>query len=320
MSVPGIRITLRITWCAAAIMLSGCRMGVPLHVWQPPQLESTVGRRVAVSQLAGPEELAEKIGSQLIATAPRDAGRETELVDAKSLQPKTHIQLVSATDQAPNDVALAAVARREEIDFVLRGEILADRYASHRDGEPLTSDQPLTISWRLTSLTENRPAGGQPVTVDIESAVDRYPDLGLAADKDSLLATAMSRDTLRLITPWIDRQRVSLAIPYLLPGSKEIRRGNAAALAGRWAEAEAIWQDVIARQPAQVAALHNLALAAVARQDFSMAKTLGRKAVRRQPSRLHKNTLVWIELRQRDYHEAFHLPDPPEGWFVTRGN
>jgi hypothetical protein len=27
--------------------------------------------------------------------------------------------------------------------------------------------------------------------------------------------------------------------------------------------------------------------------------------------------MVWIEVKQRAYHEAFGLPDPPEGWFVT---
>jgi hypothetical protein len=43
-----------------------------------------------------------------------------------------------------------------------------------------------------------------------------------------------------------------------------------------------------------------------------------RKAIRLQPTRLHKHTLAWIEMKQREYHEAFGLPDPPEGWFLTR--
>ena len=34
--------------------------------------------------------------------------------------------------------------------------------------------------------------------------------------------------------------RVPIEIPYLLPGSQQVRRGNATALAGRWGEAESI--------------------------------------------------------------------------------
>ncbi|MFG0261604.1 MAG: hypothetical protein ACF788_04360, partial [Novipirellula sp. JB048] len=63
---------------------------------------------------------------------------------------------------------------------------------------------------------------------------------------------------------------------------------------------------------------HNLALAAAAAQDFSQAKRLARKAVRQYPLPMYQRTLVWIEQAQRQYHQAFNLPDPPEGWFVTR--
>ena len=156
------------------------------------------------------------------------------------------------------------------------------------------------------------------MVVDAESAIDHYPDLAILTDSDAILTAAASRDTFRLITPWIDRQHADLAIPYFLPGSEQVRRGNVAALAARWHDAEAIWTDVMQKHPSQVAAVHNLSLAAVAAQDFSRAKQLARKAVRLQPTPLHKQTLVWVEMKQREYHEAFGLPDPPEGWFVTR--
>ena len=175
----------------------------------------------------------------------------------------------------------------------------------------------MKISWRLTSLDAAGSALGKPVVVDVASAIDRYPDLGLIQDPQKVLAGAAVRDTFRLVTPYVRRESVPLAIAYLLPGSKEMRRGNAAALGGRWGEAESIWQGVLEKHPTQIAALHNLALAAAAGQDFSRAKVLARKAIRLQPSPLHKRTLVWIELKQRDYHAAFGLPDPPEGWFVT---
>lgn len=301
--------------CAALLALGGCRMGAPIHVWQPPQLQSTVGKRVLVSSLVGPQPIADEIKQKLLHMAPRDAGRATKLIDAESLGRQSEIQLVSAIDDQPNDLALAAVARRQGIDYLLRGEVIEDRHP--RSG---AADKPqLKLSWKLTSLGDSPPGGGSPVVVDPKSAVDRYPDLGVSSQSDQLLSSAAVRDTFRLITPSVVRQRVQLAIPYLTPGSEQVRRGNGAALAGRWDEAESHWRDALQRHPTQVAALHNLALAAAAGQDFSRAKQLAQMAIRRRPSKLHKETLVWIELKQRDYHRAFGLPDPPEGWFLTSG-
>jgi hypothetical protein len=299
---------------AAVVALAGCRMGVPIHVWQPPLLESTVGKQVVLSTVAGPEPIADPIKQDLIAMAPHDQGRSTQIVDAASLQNRTEIQLVSASDQEVNDLAVAAVARRQGGDFLLRGEVIEDRHpaASKSDEDPV-----LKISWRLNSLDGARPVRGRPVIVDLESAVQRHPDLALLSDPQRVLRIAAVRETYCLMTPFVDRQYVELAIPYGLPGSREVRVGNAAALAGRWGQAAVIWEQVLEQHPAQVAALHNLALAAVAGQDFSRGKALARKAIRLQPTPLHQQTLVWIELRQRDYHEAFSLPEPPEGWFVT---
>lgn len=299
-----------------ACPLAGCRVSVPVHVWEPPVLASTVGKRVVLSTVAGPEELSAEVRSKLLAMTPRDSGRQTTLVDSNALENKSEIQLVSATDDEPSDLALASVARREGMEFLLRGEVMEGSQKAAEGGD----HDSLTISWCLTSLENDTSGGGIPVTIDTEQAVDRYPDLALNSSRDDVLTTAAVRESYRLLTPSIRRERVQIEIPYLLPGSGEVRRGNAAALAGRWGEAEQIWSEVVERHPAQIPAIHNLALAAAAAQDFSRAKRLARRVIRLHPSRLHKESLVWIETRQRDYHKAFGLPDPPEGWFVTGGD
>lgn len=295
------------------VIAGGCRMGAPIHVWDPPQLESTVGKRVALSGVSGPAEVVGPLQQQLLDQAPSDPGRQMTLVGAGELQRGSEIQLVSAVDDLPSDLAAASVARRRGMDYVLSGEVVPGRNRS-RSGP---SDSMLTVSWRLTALNEEHAGGGMPLVVDVNTAVDRYPDLALVGDPLEILNLAMARDTYHLITPWVSRDRVQLEIPYLLPGSADVRRGNLAARGGRWGEAEAIWSQVHERHPTQIAALHNLALAAAAGQDFSRAKKLARKAIRLQPSKLHKRTMVWIEVKQRAYHEAFGLEDPPEGWFVT---
>lgn len=296
-----------------ACTLAGCRLGVPLHVWQPPALESTVGKQVVVSTVAGPEKLAGQVREKLLATVPRDVGRQTNLVDYRTLQDRSEIQLVSSTDDEPNDLVLASVARREGAEFLLRGEVIESRHAMSER----TEHDSLTVSWRLTSLEDVSSGGGIPITVDTQQAIDRYPDLALSGSRDEVLTTAAVRESYRLFTPSIRREQVEIENAYLLPGSRDVRRGNVAALNGKWDEAEAIWSEVVKHHPTQVPAIHNLALAAAAAQDFSKAKQLARRAIRLHPSSLHQETLAWIETRQREYHKAFGLPDPPEGWFVT---
>lgn len=306
------RTLLRLAIYAALASTGGCRVAVPIHTWQPPKLASTVGKRVVLSTVAGPEDLAGPLKEKLFAMTPSDVGRATTLLDASALRDTAQIRLVSADDGEPNDVALAAASRREGIDFVLRGEVIQDRYA-----KPIAAQgRKLKVSWRLTSLAAPQAVLGSPVVVDNQSAIDHYPDLALVGDEDQIL-TAAARDTFRLVTPSVQRDQVPLAAPYLLPGSKEVRRGNAAALTGHWGDAQTIWNAVAQKHPSQFAATHNLALAAAAGQDFSRAKQLARQAIRRHPSAHYKQTLVWIELQQRAYHKAFQLPDPPEGWFVT---
>jgi tetratricopeptide (TPR) repeat protein len=291
----------------------GCRMSVPIHTWKPAELESTVGKRVVLADVVGPAEIAADLQQRMLAAVPREPGRQTSLLLTSNLHNEREIQLTAGSDAETSDIALASVARREGYDYVLRGEVVNSTRPYFTENQP----DRLSVSWRLFALGDQRSAGGAPVVVDKETAIERYPDLGLLVDEDQILNTALVRDTYRLITPSVTRDQARLGNPYLLPGSQDVRRGNLAAARGMWHQAQEIWSEVAESHPSQVAAIHNLALAAAAEQDFSRARELARQAIRKQPTRLHKETLVWIETRQRDYHQAFNLPDPPEGWFVT---
>ncbi len=305
---------------AALIVTCGCRTGASVNVWQPPILESAVGKRVAIGPVVGPKEVSVPIRDAMLKQAPSDVGRALKAVDPDKLDHSETIRLVSGTNDV-NDIALSSAARRESVDYILRGQVLSRRTTTDTDGDGQSDFDPtvpLAISWRLMSVADDRHAGGAPVIVDVESAIETYPDLAIVGDPAAQLSIASVRDAYRLVTPSIVRDQVQLANPYMIPGSRETRRGNVLAAKGNWGEAQRVWQAVVDDHPTQVAALHNLAIAAAAGQDFSRAKELVRKAIRRQPTGLNKQTLVWIEQQQRKYHAAFNLPDPPEGWFVTR--
>lgn len=322
--------TIRARFRFAVLLLlavpAGCRVRAPVHVWQPARLASTVGKRVAVSVVASPAETAGAIRERLVGRDPLPSPRNgsasaskfrgsvtaTRLVDARNLESVSPIRLVSASDREMNDVALASVASKRGFDFMLQGQVV-DAPGGMPEGE-----HRMTVSWRLSELNGDRPPIGIPVVVELEAAIARHPDLAWLGERESALAEAVVRETCGLIAPSIARREAQLAVSYLTPGSRGVRRGNAAAREGNWAAAQAIWRETIRDHPAQSAARVNLAIAAVAEQDFASARRLARQAVARHPTGIAGENLVWVELMQRQYHDAFGLPDPPEGWFVSR--
>ena len=325
--------------------LTGCRIAAPMHVWTPPELASTVGHRVGIGPIAGPDELANPIRAKMLTLHPSDSGRNLVAVDLNKLATQQTIQLASATERiktasyqddtsdsslvrrASSDLETTAIARQTGLDYVLRGQIISRNHEKKAPDPalnemglvPFDPHKKIAVSWKLYSIKDNVPVGGKPVVIDGVTAANRYPDLTTIPDPNEALVTALVRESYRLVAPSTRKQTVQLSVSYVTPGSRATRQANALAVAGRWGEAEIIWQEVVDRHPTQAAALHNLALAAAAGQDFSRAKTLARKAIRQFPSPLHQKSLVWIEQRQRDYHRAFDLADPPEGWFVSRG-
>lgn len=285
-----------------------------------------VGQSVMVPKIVGPPETAKPIHEKLIKAAPTDQGRSTQLIaasafvrDAEPDFENDDVALVSYHPNEESDLTIAAEARRHGIDFILRGEILPERGIRSIS----EAGKRLAVSWRLTPVDLERQAEwegapmGKPVVVEFQSALERYPDLRLAADEGAVMQTALVRDTLPMFIPSVQRHSVELEIPYLGPGTRAIRQGNELAFAGRWGEAAAIWEEVHQRYRFSSVAVHNLAIAHVAKQEFSKARELSAKAVRMKPTKLHQQTLVWVERMQRAYHEAFDLPDPPEGWSVT---
>ena len=300
---------------AGAMCCCGCQVAAPIRVWVPPKFTSTVGKRVVVAPISGDPDVAAELHSRIVAGSPRDAGRATDLVDARELQMQSHVRLVSAIDDESSDLALAAVAKRQGFDFVLAGQLMESRGALATANAD--SENRLTISWRLDSLGDAPTVDGSPVIVTSESLAQRYPDLASVDDTHAALLEAAKRRTYELITPSVQREEISLAVSYGLPGSNALRRGNDAARSGHWGQAREIWGDVVRNHPRLYAAAKNMAIAEVAAQNFSAAKAHARRAIRLLPLASSQRTLVWVELKQRAYHQSFGLADPAEGWFVT---
>lgn len=306
---------------SAIILLAfaGCQVTAPIQVWSPPQLKSAVGHKVAISPIGGEQKIAGPLHAAMIAHAPRDAGRQLHCVDTRSLQNTQAIRLVSAVEGESSDIADLSAARREGIDFLLTGEIIRrpgeSRMAIHKgqnsgeiasDSRPPDDPDMLAVSWKLVDVREQGTSSGLPIVTHHAGSLDPQSIANFAAE-----------DAWKLITPHVRAESVDLSSPRFALGSARVRRGNAAAMEGDWMSAQHSWAQVIAAHPKQHAAFHNLSIAAVARQDYDQAREYIGTALKLSNKPLYRETAVWIESRQRDYCQAFELPDPPSGWAAT---
>jgi hypothetical protein len=304
-----------------ALAAAGCRqVSAPIHVWVPPRFPSAVGSKVAISPVIGDASMANALQTQMLALAPRDAGRALVCVDARSLQKDHGIRLVSDEEGEGSDIANLSLARRHDADYLLTGEVVRQpsevRSELHRAIQGLGAldnaihQQPsnqITVSWKLTDLRGQSGTHGFPVVTKYDAFLDLQG-----------IANAAAQDAWKLITPNVIADSVTLATPRTGLASGNVRSGNEAAIAGDWVTAQEIWNQVLMNHPRNHAAMHNLAVAAVARQDYDSATRLIGSALRTANKPLYRETAVWIEAKQRDYHQAFELPDPPTGWSAIR--
>lgn len=278
-------------------------------------------RRAGTLSFVLPEQLTSEpkirlvSGTQMVPETPT----ESPALSPTSEPFRTDEQTVSADlSLGASDLAVAAMARTSGIDQLLHGEIV---FATGQED----SAERLAIVWRLVGLTPEANNAGIPISVDQRSVASRHPDLMKIVDPRERLRKAMVRETLSLLTSSVHRQRVTLANPRGTLGSGAVRRGNQLAEQGKWPAAEDQWVATLKRYPGKTSAWINAAIAASARQDFTEAKARATRAVTLAVfdpinRSLAEKTLVWIEMRQREYHDSFNIPDPEEGWRVSRSN
>jgi tetratricopeptide (TPR) repeat protein len=294
--------------------LTGCQTTVPapVYCWRPPVIHPAVGKSIAVSNITGPKSIAVPFQQAFLEGMPAEAEGEIRLLSQADLQRYSTIQLASmGGEHQSSDMALLHAARLQKIDFLLSGEIL------ERRGALANQPETLSVSWRLLDVSENRLLGGTPVTVNDEVLKERYSQWASRPDRQQVLFDAAVAESWRLLTPHVTKVTATLARPRFSRGAKSIRAGNAYAESGNWNAAEQIWNEVIQRYPDHHAALHNLALAAAARQDFDAGKTLAQEALRLNDSANYRRTVAWIEGQQMELAKAFDLPAPAAGWLFA---
>ncbi len=309
-------------------------MTAPVHVLKPPRLELPPARRVALAPIVAKESLSRELEQAIIAGQPTEPATLT-LLSSTQLMEASPIRLAS-TAPLTSDLTAIHAARTAQADLLLMGEVIQDelddpelqdpslppelsRYSKKQTSffAPANVQRPqrVAIAWRVFDVRSGQLVGGQTMAIDRFLADRKYPELQLTEPipRQRVIA-ASAKDTWQAVSPYIEKQNVMIALPWLQPGASQIRRGNAYARAGKWDMAETEWTIAATRYPWSNSAKLNLAIAQAAREDFDAAKeTLGTMGPLRM-RRMQAETLVWIDTRHRWHHAALELPPPEKGW------
>ena len=315
---------------------SGCRRSAPIHVWHPPLADVSANASLAIAPIAGDPQLTQALQQALLAQRPH-LHAEVALFTPEQLLESSAVRLVS-TAPLTNDVLSLAAARNVQADLLLHGEVLdahidlaaADpaNQTSQQDQKvdwnqayfhkPTDKDQKhkqILMSWRVIDVSTGKTIGTSSFNLGTADAIKSYPDLDFVEhDQTQLLIAASAREAWKTVAPYVTKDQVRLAIPWLQPGSFTVRRGARAAQAGNWQLAEQRWQWTAKWFPFNSAAQHNLALAYAAREDYPAAKSRLNKATGPLSLRLPPETLLWLDQQHRYHNLALGQGTPSEGW------
>ena len=313
----------------------GCRLTAPVNVWSKPRTNQSSQLAVAIGHIEGNAQTAEDFCSAFLEQRPQSQENVAVLTPSDLVEPYP-VQLASTSsgNSPKSEIGAMQAARKSGSDLLLMGEILRDELTLEDPARqlppevqaainlqtpqaPLAVRRPehLTIAWRAVDTVTGERIGTFTTIVDRNEADKMYPELVWQyPDPRARVIAVSARETWKSISPHVVEERVNLTVAWVWPGSAQIRKGVVLAKNQHWLEAEEQWEQVVQQYPEQHRAWHNLALAAVAREDFGTAKSRIRRALELSDNRHYQRTFQWIELRQRDYYQAFHLPDPIEGW------
>ena len=316
--------------CLLAVLIVyclGCHMTAPMHTWRASKVAKAGHVRVAVAPIGGNPVVAQRLQNVMQQAQPQPSPLVSALHPAE-LEQFGGIRLVSYDNQ-PNEMATLNAARQAGMDFILQGHVLSDdldtpppdpnkkpRFSIFK---PKKKVETIAVHWVVTDVNSGLKIKEETVAIDRLQAEREFPDLEKqtpTGDGRVLMATA--RRSWSLVAPRNEPVDATLDLPWVMQGSSQVRKGNGYARQGRWDLAEVEWQEAASLHPWNTAAWTNLSLAAVAKEDFQLARDRLKHANTFLPGDSTFPTLTWIEQRQQEHHLSLNLPEPESGWTLAK--
>ncbi|MCI0360433.1 MAG: DUF6340 family protein [Planctomycetaceae bacterium] len=249
-----------------ALLAAGCAPQARVMVLRPAEVDIAGIGRLAVIDFVGEGEA----GSQArAAIAARLADkRHYVLVDQAEL---SRVEPAAFNGQEPDEARVIQAAKQAGIDGLLSGQVVAYDAGS---GSTLTNPPTVTLAVKLIDVRTGEVRDARQITRTLKSR--EVPDRQAALND---LLHGCAEEAAARLSPHQEAITVELARQYWGNGLSAVRRGNALAKGGQWDEAVAAWQSALENNPRNHVAMHNLAIAALARGDHAAASDQLKKAI-----------------------------------------
>lgn len=319
----------------AALLLSGCAPHARLLVWRPAAEEIQGVDKLVILDLDGDEPYGRIARGALEAQFAEN--RHYTLVDPAVLGPARSV----SNGEGTTDVSAAlAAAKSAGVDAILTGQVVSYKVdddeqrdthfsfgseggTSKRSGtsfnafgigidnnHTITREASVSLAVKLIDVQSQQVVAVRQSSHHVTAQqVNGEGNLPARERVLTELLTACAKDVVSLIAPHYVPAEVTLARQFYGKGSDDVRRGNELAKQGDWAGAAASWEAAVQDNPANHAALHNLALAAEARHDFPAATQNLDKALSSYPAALYHETQKRLKDEQVLYLAASRQVD-----------
>ncbi len=318
-----------------ALLLSGCAPHAKLLVWRPAAEEISGVNKLVILDLDGEEPYGRIARGALEAQFAQN--RHYTLVDPAVLGPERSVK----NGEGETDVSAAlAAAKSAGVDAILTGHVVSykvdddeqrDTHFSfgessgknHKSGasfnafgigidnnHTITREASVSLSVKLIDVQSQQVIAVRQSSHHVTAQqVNGEGELPARERVLTELLTACATDVVSLIAPHYVPAEVTLARQFYGKGMDDVRRGNELAKQGDWGGAAAAWEAAVKHDPGNHAALHNLALAAEARQDFPSAIRNLDKAMASYPASLYHDTQKRLKNEQVLYLAAARQVD-----------
>ncbi len=299
-----------------ALLLSGCAPHAKLLVWRPAAEEIQGVHKLVILDLDGDEPYGRIARGALEAQFAQN--RHYTLVDPAVLGPARSVQ----NGEGTTDVSAAlAAAKTAGVDAILTGQVVSYKVDDDEQSDThfsfgessgqnkksgasfnafgigidnnhtITREASVSLSVKLIDVQSQQVIAVRQASHHVTAQqVNGEGNLPARERVLTELLTACATDVVSLIAPHYVPADVTLARQYYGKGSDNVRRGNELAKQGDWPGAAIAWESAVQDNPANHAALHNLAVAAEARHDFPTAIQSLNKAMASYPATLYHQT------------------------------
>lgn len=310
----------------AVLAFCGCAQTAKVSCWRPADVDLQGLQRVTVLDFVGDphQRVSDTLTDRLLQTS------QFSLVDRSQLAEEVRtasFDSTSVTEDARGLERSLQSAQRAGVDAAIVGEVVTfscEDLPAETTGRPSVSrvfapvrhdalirHAEVAVTFNLLDVRTGEIVCRR--TLSRKHAQSIQPGADDFLRQEELLAGLLDEcvaDFVETLIPQKTPVEIELAdCDWIQPGCAALRRGNKLARTGRWTDAQAAWTDALERDSQNDAALFNLAVAALHKEDFEQAEDFAMQAVRLRPTECYIQGLDQIRRQQKDFEKTREQQD-----------